>query len=516
MHLSAFTTFIKQHRAECLCLLVFMAAALVGLCAHDPSFDEAQAWLIAKTAPWSDIVFSIPMDEGHPPFWHLLLAVPAKLGMGWQLVYPLLGLVCMGTGSVLILFKSPFPKWVRCLLPFSYFLFYQYGIIVRPYGLMWVILLLLAMTFENKDKRPGVFVGWLAALCACHVYGIAIAGGIALAWLWEIKQQCPWKDFLTDKRFHYLLGLLAFVVLITGLIFVPHNGKNLQTTYPVAWFRQLIYLLLAMPADAVLTDFHAAGHLHTVAVPWAGLLFTAFVGLLLWTLVLTALPKKRVLYLLLPYLCLVIPMTFYSSNHHIGLALMLFVWYGWISLPAAKLPQPLQRIAVGTLILVLAVPTLWSAFVLWRECTLTLFPGKQIVAFLQQYNLTKRTLFVAWQTPPGAQRPSPNYQPLGTLLNMYTRGNILANFNDGKPIGYTQFVPATTPRQIQAVYNAWQAKGLPDVIIGEAPLELVYTGHELAGQYVPTVQFKLTELWKLRRPFAIPMHVYIHQRLLGK
>ena len=137
------------------------------------------------------------------------------------------------------------------------------------------------------------------------------------------------------------------------------------------------------------------------------------------------------------------------------------------------------------------------------------------MAFLKQYNLTNRSIFTAWQVPPGAQWPDPKYQPLGTLLNMYTDHNILANFNEGKPVGYTQ-ISGPDPREIQAVYNAWRAKGLPDVIIGEAPVRLVYTEQEIANQYLPAIQFQLTELWKFRRPLSMPMHIYLHQNLLGK
>ena len=48
---------------------------------HEPWFDEAQAWQIAKCASIKEILFKIPHYEGHPPLWHLILAIPAKLGV---------------------------------------------------------------------------------------------------------------------------------------------------------------------------------------------------------------------------------------------------------------------------------------------------------------------------------------------------------------------------------------------------------------------------------------------------
>ena len=503
---------IKQHKTECACLVLFVVSALIGFCSHELTYDEAQAWQIAKTASWKDIVTLIPVYEGHPPFWHLLLAVPAKLNMEWRVIYPLVGLGGMITCAVLILFASPFPKWVRCLLPFNYFLFYQYGIIVRPYGLMVVIMLLLALIFPQKEKHPVWFVGLLASLCACHIYGIAIAGGITLAWLWEMRTARPWKVYIPalfkDKCFYYLLGLLAFVLLIMGIVFLPHSGQTSAIPFPTSWLRHLVYLIFAMPAEAVLTDFQAAGHLHADPVPWLGLLLACGIGVLLWALVLTAFSRKNILYLLLPYLCLVVPMFFYSSNHHIGLALILFIWYAWISTPAKQLPKQLQRFAQGALVLALLVPILWSARVLYLEHTLTISPGEEIVQFLQEHHLTEQPIFTAWTAVFGAQQLDPNFQPMAVLINMYTDHNIIANFNEGKSMNYTLPYTQHTPQQTRNIYKVWREKGLPRVVIGDAPLELVYPGENF-NQYYRVLSLRLTELWKARLPVWTPINVYV-------
>ena len=257
-YITSISSFIKQHRAECICFALYIGLALFGAYFHEATYDESQSWQIAKTASWHDIVLLIPMYEGHPPFWHLFLAIPAKLGIHWHITYAIIGLICMVTSGFLIFFKAPFPRWVRCLLPFNFFLFYRYGIVVRPYCIMLVLLLLLALFFPQKDKRPGLFVGLLIALCMCHVFGIAIAGGITLAWLWEIKAKRTWKEYLPalfkDKRFHYMLGMLALVIAIALLFVIPRNEYNFVATHASSPLRQLIYTFLALPADAVLTS----------------------------------------------------------------------------------------------------------------------------------------------------------------------------------------------------------------------------------------------------------------------
>src|SRR4051812_40575150 len=63
------------------------APALAAWCAlvawvlplHEPWFDEAQAWLIARDATLWEILGRMSY-EGSPPLWHLLLAPLAKAG----------------------------------------------------------------------------------------------------------------------------------------------------------------------------------------------------------------------------------------------------------------------------------------------------------------------------------------------------------------------------------------------------------------------------------------------------
>ena len=63
-----------------MCVLLLGSCA-VGMYFHEPWFDEIQAYLIARDASVHDILFHLPHYEGHPPLWHLLLMIPARLGL---------------------------------------------------------------------------------------------------------------------------------------------------------------------------------------------------------------------------------------------------------------------------------------------------------------------------------------------------------------------------------------------------------------------------------------------------
>ena len=161
-------SFLKTKRTETICFLFFVALWLVATIFHEPWYDEVQAWQIAKVSYWYDFFFTIPHYEAHPPLWHLLLAVPARLGVPVEWGLKSVGFLFSAAAAFLVIFKSPFPRWLRCSIPFTYYLFFQFSVISRPYCLMWLAFVLAAMAFAHKDEHPGRFVLSLALLSAAH------------------------------------------------------------------------------------------------------------------------------------------------------------------------------------------------------------------------------------------------------------------------------------------------------------------------------------------------------------
>lgn len=130
--------------------------------------------------------FEIPHYEGHPPLWDLILLPFAKLGAPYELSLAIVNIFFMTLAVAVLLFKSPFPKLIRCLLPFNFFLFYQYGVISRPYCIFVLAIFLAAVCYKNRNENPVKYLLCLALMCAVHSYGIMIAGGLCIVWLIEI------------------------------------------------------------------------------------------------------------------------------------------------------------------------------------------------------------------------------------------------------------------------------------------------------------------------------------------
>ena len=515
---------IRQYPVESSCFGLFILLAVVGCCNHEMWYDEAQAWQIARSASVKDILFVIPHWEGHPPFWHLLLAIPAKLGVPWQWGVNTVGLLFMLASGFLIFFKAPFPRWVRCLLPFNYFLFYQYGIIVRPYAPLTLLMLLLAVYFPQKDKRPALYVGLLAALCACHLFGIAIAGGITLAWLWELKASRPWKTYFTallkDTRFHKMLLLLGFVIVLFIGMRQTDGVLTAYLAYTKSFIKQLLYVLFALPADTVLTDLGNPLYIMMEQFAWPGLLTTCAIGILLWTILLLFLPRKRLLYLLLPYGFVAGILLHYCSRHHVGIMLVLFIWYAWITLHDSplrtQLPDAVKHLAKLLLVFSLIVPALWSMYALYLDYKLVFFPGKQVVAFLEKYNLTHKIIFASWEIKSSDNKVfwgDPNTLPTATMLNVYMPYNMIANFNNGSNKTYN-INARTSTEKTKEITNYWRSQGLPDVLLGPAALPMVFKDvPDVAQQYRAAWVSFLYIPWKFNKPKQEDYAIYLRQEL---
>ena len=131
----------KSFSLEWILFFIFVVAYVLVTAFHEPWFDEAEAWQIAKCADLKTIFFVNPHYEGHPPLWHVFLKIPILLGVSYEVGIKTLAGIFSAMSAWLLLFKSPMPKWMRCLFPFGYFLFYQYGVIARPYCMLFLAMI---------------------------------------------------------------------------------------------------------------------------------------------------------------------------------------------------------------------------------------------------------------------------------------------------------------------------------------------------------------------------------------
>ena len=132
----------------------FMAFFLIISYFHEPWEDELQSFFIAKETTYYEMIFELGHDEGHPALWWIILSLPAKIGLSADLSLKLISFIFSAISSYLVIFKFKISKVYRVLLPFTYFIFYQYGIVSRCYCIYILGMCLLTLSWNGRKYNP--------------------------------------------------------------------------------------------------------------------------------------------------------------------------------------------------------------------------------------------------------------------------------------------------------------------------------------------------------------------------
>jgi len=114
--------YIKE-RYQLIVFAIFATLLGIAVSHHEPWMDEAQAWLLAKDTGVKELLLKYLRYEGSPGLWHLILMVPAKLGLPYFTIN-ILSAVFAATGVWLFIKHAPFPPLIKILYPFTFFVFF--------------------------------------------------------------------------------------------------------------------------------------------------------------------------------------------------------------------------------------------------------------------------------------------------------------------------------------------------------------------------------------------------------
>lgn len=504
--------FSKEHgKCDVITLIIY----LLGVCTvsffHEPWFDEAQAWAIARSGTIKEILFEIPHYEGHPSLWHLILVPFAKLGAPYELSLAVVNIFFMTLAVAVLLFKSPFPKLIRCLLPFNFFLFYQYGVISRPYCILVLAIFLAAVCYKNRNEHPVKYLLCLALMCAVHSYGIMIAGCLCIVWLIEIfteyKKSGKLADILKDRRCWLMFCLLIFAMLVMAAIVPDENvylgGKMSSETEKKFDFSCInILFCFVIFSDSIITSFFNYAGVPSEIVSQIPVIVVSI--LLVALFVTITYRNKKLLTFLLPYGVLSIFGSFvYISPHHIGVitAFVIFVLWiivdesGKVLLPeymnkiSAKIGKKLKVIVKAIAFLPLLIPIAWS-------CTSSYFDIRypywfdEAADFIKEYHLDDYKIMGYWQQVLNGEidddafwnvdeadymwHDYPNLQGISVALNPYFDKNIFCYFNIDKHDKTFQYYRANTQKEAEEEFSKWREQGEPDVVIERCEITKAY------------------------------------------
>ena len=202
------------------CLGLWIALTGFTLSYHERWADEAQAWLIARDLSlWR--IFSYELRyEGSSGLWHLILWVAQRIFHAPYDALGAIGFAFATAGVAFLIFFPPFPRALRWLLVFSYFMVYQYAVIARPYTLLPLLCFLAAFFFPDL-RRPERMTIVLVLLANLTLHGTIIAGCLGLVYLRDAIHAWPTFDQASRRRYWICIGVMALAFLFVIAILWP-------------------------------------------------------------------------------------------------------------------------------------------------------------------------------------------------------------------------------------------------------------------------------------------------------
>jgi hypothetical protein len=360
--------------------------------------------------------------EGHPILWHLILWFPARCGLPFFTI-KLINLVII-TGAVsLFLYKAPFKLKYKLPVVFSYYFFFEYGIIARSYSLSVLLLLVVAALYASRFKRPLLFSFALVLLAHTCVYFFFIAGALLLLYTLELLKagQLARICNLTALAIGGMGLLLVFWQLLPPADLSPLL-KNWQVSMNFKKYLNGIYFLgiaSFFPLPPVELRFWNNELLYNETFKFAGLFILLFTFILL--------PKREpfLLYALAVLIIYVIHIFKYALTiHHFGLVYFMFLFclwisrdyqstFGWVAriryrigqlavpvpVPApAPAPAPGLRLPLLPLLLggVLGLHIFASAVSFYFDYRYDFSPGRSIAHYLREKGYLRDDILIAF------------------------------------------------------------------------------------------------------------------------
>jgi len=349
---------------ETICLLLYSALVAFATAHHEPWADEAQAWQLARSlTPWQ-LLHTYLHYEGSPGLWHLFLWMLIHLGVGYTGMHWICGAIALA-GTAILLYLSPFPLYLRLLLPFTFFLAFQYAVIARSYVLVPILLFSTVALWKRNPVLLAVLLGLMANLAA-HATAMAVVMSFVYC-LDRSYRMWPRRTLLAAAS--VLIAACAFALWSA----YPAHDVIIASYHPAG---AALPAPLSLPMKLLVQLIRSL--LFGLCDPW-------WLSLFFWAAVLVAMAGMRRLRYLIPVLLFAVFSSLVLDNFwHSGLKFMLLLaifWVIWDGLPAGRNRMLLE----GALLFTILTQIAWTAYSVNFERRHDYSPDLATARFLKPY-----------------------------------------------------------------------------------------------------------------------------------
>lgn len=391
-------------------LLIYASILAFTIHHYLPFSDEAQAWVMARDCSLRELLLRRLHYEGHPPLWAIFVWSLCRLHVPYQATNWIGGAFALIGIHVWLRF-SPLPALFRFLLPFTYFLQYQYAAVFRPYLLFPALLFTLCVLFTLAKPRPIAFAAVAGLLINLSLHSAIIAGVFCALYAFELRYRrtCP----LPRQSLVAAIGLLALCSICAAVpsLPAPDAATAFTPTERLTKGTSVLQKLIAEerlpssapPLDAPL-DLHKKPSLERLSVPFLVLSFlfncatiifypiakSNLLALLFAVCLARWLWRRGCARLLLPSLVAVlISSRVFVFDHHTGQFFLAMVAAVWICLgsttnslrhrPGPQWNEPVF-VAVSALVALLQIG--WAFYCIRQGAHFPTDPGRDTEAYL--------------------------------------------------------------------------------------------------------------------------------------
>jgi hypothetical protein len=361
---------------EWIALALYALVLAYAISYHEPWADEAQAWQLARSLSLPALFHKYIRYEGSPGLWHLILWILNKAHVSYSGMHWFSGMLALAGTAVLVL-RSPFPRYLKLSLPFTYFLLFQYAVVARSYVLVPGILYLIAWRWKKSPIILALLLGLLANLA---LHAAVISAALAIVYTMERLRAVDLRENESRRQ------LLLATVLLLGLY-----AFALWTAWPPH----------DLPLSRVRGQSRSFLGFAIVSLVW-GLCQPWLLSIPFWGAIAVCLHARRSLFFLFPVVCFAcFSGAVYANFWHVGLLTPLVLCLLWITWPApGGSLSGQERVGRAALTLMAATQILWSAYAIAYDHAYAYSPDLATAQFLTPFVRSGASVAVTYLDEP--------------------------------------------------------------------------------------------------------------------
>lgn len=365
-------------------LVIFITLSLIVGANHEPWADEAQAWLLARDSSISSIVFESAKYEGTPVLWQIVLKFFIALHLPYNLYY-IVPIIFSSIGVYIFLFKLKINNLYKVLIPFSYFVGFEYTIKARSYCMLFPILVIIAYLYENRKNHIYLYNFFILLLAFVSLHGTIISGVLYLFEIIEIingySKTKKIKDFSKEIISIVFISLCYIFIVATVLtpkdiyvnIALSNIGENQLAMAFVFWIIRFL--------EAFTLKIEAL----SIGAFVSGVIVAVLFICVLWK------NRNKALFLFL----IILPFVFISfvrvSDHHVGIFFLSFLFGTYLVKDGIQ--ENLKKIFIYLFTIVLCIQVIWYFDSAKAEIETECSAGKTTAEYVKSLNYEDKEIY---------------------------------------------------------------------------------------------------------------------------